>query len=150
MQGTVAFDFGIGFSATLDGNKLFREYTIFAVDPIYSQKQKIDPTFFLISYFPINPWVPALPAHFKFASIDSEASFGTLIKSDGGEGYILRMFNAEAEPLPSGALSLGSGLALTAKTDLVEENHTPMQKLAEQFAAGELLNLVITQNGKDA
>ncbi len=150
MQGTVAFDFGIGFSATLDGNKLFREYTIFAVDPIYSQKQKIDPTFFLISYFPINPWVPALPAHFKFASIDSEASFGTLIKSDGGEGYILRMFNAEAAPLPSGALSLGSGLALTAKTDLVEENHTPMKKLAEQFAAGELLNLVITQSGKDA
>ena len=150
MQGTVEFDFGIGFSATLDGNKLFREYAIFAVDPIYSQKQKIDPTFFLISYFPINPWVPALPAHFKFASIDSDASYGTLIKSDGGEGYILRMFNAEAEPLKSGVLSLGAGLALTGKTDLVEENHTAMQTLAEQFAAGELLNLVITKTGKDA
>lgn len=150
MQGTVEFDFGIGFSAALDGNKLFREYAIFAVDPIYSQKQKIDPTFFLISYFPINPWVPALPAHFKFASIDSEASYGTLIKSDGGEGYILRMFNTEAAPLKAGALSLGSGLALTGKTDLVEENHTPMQKLAQQFAAGELLNLVITKTGKDA
>jgi len=150
MQGTVEFDFGIGFSAALDGNKLFREYAIFAVDPIYSQKQKIDPTFFLISYFPINPWTPPLPAHFTFGSIDPQASFGTLIKSDGGEGYILRMFNAEAEPLRAGQLSLGRSLALSARTDLAEETHTPLQTLPGEFKPGELLNLVITKTGKDA
>lgn len=145
MQGTVEFDFGIGFSAKLDGNKLFREYAIFSVDPIYSQKQKIDPTFFLISYFPINPWNPPLPAHYTFGSIEPGVSFGTLIKSDGGEGYVLRLFNAEAEPVKAGALRLGNDLRVTARTDLMEETHTPQDTLAEEFRAGELLNLVINQ-----
>ncbi|MCW5877084.1 MAG: hypothetical protein KIS85_09445 [Anaerolineales bacterium] len=148
MQGTVEFDFGIGFSAQLDGNKLFREYAIFAVDPIYSQKQKIDPTFFLISYFPINPWSPPLPRHYKFASIEPGVGFGTLIKSDVSADYVLRLFNAEATPVKAGALTLGDGLRVTARTDLAEETHTAQDKLTGEFKAGELLNLVIKQNRK--
>jgi mannosylglycerate hydrolase len=149
MKLTVEFDFGIGFSKQLDANKLFREYALFAIDETYVQNQKMDPTFFLISYFPINEWETTLPAKFNLATLEnSNASFGTLIKSDGSEEYILRLFNAESEPKDAGSLALGDGFEVVAKTDLVEEAREKRDGLGEQFGSGELLNLVIKQNGK--
>ena len=149
MQGTVEFDFGIGFYSSLDANRLFRDYATFSVDPIYCQNQQIDPTFFLISYFPINSWPMPLPAQYSFATLENPGgSFGTLIKSDGSDDYILRLFNAEGSPHVSGDLKLGKDLKVVAKTDLVEENPTKQDKLAGEFKSGELLNLVIRQNLK--
>jgi mannosylglycerate hydrolase len=149
MKMTVEFDFGIGFSKELDGNKLFRQYAHFAIDQTYVQNQKMDPTFFLISYFPINEWETTLPAQFNLASLEnSEASFGTLIKSDGSDEYILRLFNAESTPQKAGELKLGTGLNVVAKTDIVEEQREMRDGLAEHLDAGELLNLVIKKNGK--
>lgn len=151
MKGTVEFDFGIGFYPELDANRLFRDYAIFAVDPIYCQNQKIDPTFFLISYFPINAWPTPLPANYSFAALENSAgSFGTLIKSDGTDDYILRLFNAEAQPRRSGQLNLGPGLGVVAKTDLMEEKPIKQDELAEELKAGELLNLVIRKIEKGA
>lgn len=149
MKMSVEFDFGIGFSKKLDGNKLFRQYALFSVDQTYVQNQKMDPTFFLISYFPINKWETTLPAQFHFATLEgSEASFGTFVKSDGGDEYILRLFNAESTPRDCGQLRLGGGLRVVAKTDLVEEEREERDGLAEQFGAGELLNLVVKKTGK--
>jgi mannosylglycerate hydrolase len=146
MQGTIEFDLGVGFSAALDANRLFRQYAAFAVDPIYCQNQDIDPTFFLISYFPINPWPEPLPRQYTFACLEgSEASFGTLIRSDGRAEYLLRLFNAESRPVEAGILSLNPTLQVTASTDLVEEAREKLSGLAKQLAAGELLNLVIAK-----
>lgn len=150
MQGTIEFDFGIGFTPELDGNRLFREYATFAVDPLYCQNQKIDPTFFLISYFPINPWPSALPANYDFACLeDSDVSFGTLIKSDTSADYILRLFNAQARPQNAGQLALGGDLKVVARTDFAEETPIAQDRLVEQFKAGEVLNLVIRRKQKE-
>jgi mannosylglycerate hydrolase len=150
MQGPIEFDIGIGFSASLDANQLFRDYATFAVDPIYCQNQDIDPTFFLISYFPINAWPTPLPREFSLACLeDSAASFGTLIKSDGTDDYILRLFNAESATVNTGTLSLGPDLHVVASTDLVEETRNEMSRLAAQLQPGELLNLVIEQKVKE-
>ena len=150
MGRTIEFDFGIGFSPELDANLLFREYAEFAVDPLYGQNQTIDPTFYPISYFPINPWPKPLPRQYSFASLhDPGVSFGTFIKSDGSPDYILRLFNAENFAKEPGPLILGQGLRVTAKTDLVEETRTAQDEFAAEFKAGELLNVVISQNRKE-
>jgi mannosylglycerate hydrolase len=150
MGRTIEFDFGIGFSPELDANLLFREYAEFAVDPLYGQNQTIDPTFYPISYFPINPWPKPLPRQYSFASLqDPGVSFGTFIKSDGSSDYVLRLFNAENSPKKPGQLILGQDLSVAAKTDLMEENKIEQNALAEEFNAGELLNLVIKQNRKE-
>jgi mannosylglycerate hydrolase len=147
MKMTVEFDFGIGLSEKLDGNELFRQYALFSVDQTYVQNQKMDPTFFLISYFPINKWETTLPAHFNLATLEnSKASFGTLIKSDGTPDYVLRLFNAEDAAAKAGDLVLGDGLRVVGKTDLVEEKMSSQDRLADEFKPGELLNLVIRKD----
>jgi mannosylglycerate hydrolase len=150
MGKTIEFDFGIGFSPELDANLLFRQYAEFAVDPLYGQNQTIDPTFYPISYFPINPWPTALPRQYRFASLrDPGVSFGTFIKSDGSPDHILRLFNAESSPRKPGQLILGEGLRVAAKIDLVEETRIEQDTFPAEFKSGELLNLVIQQNGKE-
>lgn len=152
LMGTdIEFDLGVSFSAALDANALFREYAEFAVNPLYGQNQTIDPTFYPISYFPINRWPKPLPRQFQLASLkDPGISFGTLIKSDTSADYILRLFNADSLPQKTGELMLGQQMAVTAITDLVEESKREIEKLADEFKSGELINLVIQQNGKDA
>jgi mannosylglycerate hydrolase len=150
MGKTIEFDFGIGFSPELDANFLFREYAEFAVDPLYGQNQTIDPTFYPISYFPINPWPKPLTRQYSFASLQEPGvSFGTFIKSDGSPDYILRLFNAESSPSEPGQLILGEDLSVTAKTDLMEETRSEQDELAAELKAGELLNVVIKQNRKE-
>jgi mannosylglycerate hydrolase len=150
MGKTIEFDFGIGFSPELDANCLFREYAEFAVDPLYGQNQTIDPTFYPISYFPINPWPKPLTRQYSFASLQEPGvSFGTFIKSDGSPDYILRLFNAESSPSEPGQLILGEDLSVTAKTDLMEETRSEQDELAAELKAGELLNVVIKQNRKE-
>jgi mannosylglycerate hydrolase len=150
MGSKIEFDLGIGFSHALDANLIFREYAEFAVDPLYGQNQTIDPTFYPISYFPINPWPKPFPRQYQFASLqDPGVSFGTFIKSEVSADYVLRLFNAENSPREPGQLILGEDLNVTAKTDLVEETRIEQDGLAAEFKAGELLNLVIRQNRKD-
>jgi mannosylglycerate hydrolase len=150
MGKTIEFDFGIGFSPKLDANLLFREYAEFAVDPLYGQNQTIDPTFYPISYFPINPWPKALPRQYSFASLqDPGVSFGTFIKSEVSADYVLRLFNAENSSREPGQLILAEDLSIVAKTDLVEETRTEQDEFATEFTAGELLNVVIQQNRKE-
>jgi hypothetical protein len=76
-------------------------------------------------------------------------SFGTFIKSEVSADYVLRLFNAENSPRKPGQLILAENLSVAAKTDLVEETKIEQDALAAEFQAGELLNLVITQNGKE-
>jgi mannosylglycerate hydrolase len=151
MGSRVEFDFGVGFSHVFDTNLLFREYAEFAVDPLYGQNQTIDPTFYPISYFPINTWPEPLPRQFHFASLqDTGVSFGTFIKSEVSADYVLRLFNADNSPANPGRLALGEDLNVVGTTDLLEETSIEHERLAAEFKAGELLNLVINQNRKDA
>jgi mannosylglycerate hydrolase len=150
MGSRIEFDFGIGFSRTLDANQLFREYAEFAVDPLYGQNQTIDPTFYPISYFPINPWPKPLPRQYRFASLqDPGVSFGTFIQSETSADYVLRLFNADDAPRNPGQLTLGKDLSVAARTDLMEETWIEQDALSAEFKAGELLNLVIRQNRKE-
>lgn len=150
MKGRIEFDFGIGFSQQLDANLLFREYAEFAVDPLYGQNQTLDPAFYPISYFPINPWPTPLPRQYHFAALqDSGVSFGTLIKSDISEDYILRLFNAENFPRKLGRVVLGEDLNLVARTDLVEENRISQDKFDDELKIGELVNFVIEKRRKN-
>lgn len=143
---TIGFDFGIGFSAELDPNAVFRSYAEFAANPLYGQNQTLDPLFYPISYFPINPWREPLPRERQLASVDQPGlSFGTLTRADAGDAYVLRVFNAADESRPAGSLRLGVGLVVAATTNLTDEERVPAARIAEHLRPGELANVVIQQ-----
>lgn len=150
MGSKVSFDIGVGFSKELDANQIFRDYSEFAVDPLYGQNQTIDPTFYPISYFPINPWPTPLPRKYSLLSIQNPGiSFSSLIRSEKSSDYILRVFNADDEAKMAGQLALGKDFKVIATTDLVEENRLEQGDLPVEFHAGELVNLVIQKKGKE-
>lgn len=147
----IDFDFGIGFGAELDPNQVFRDYAELATNPLYGQNQNLDPQFYPISYFPINPWREPLPRQRQLAIVEEPGvSFGTLAQADTDGRYILRLFNAADTEARAGSLRLGSNLAVTATTNLTDEDRAPADRLATSLATGELINLVISPEKGDS
>jgi mannosylglycerate hydrolase len=147
---SVEFDFGIGFSSALDENQVFRTYAEFAVDPLYGQNQELDPMFYPISYFPINPWSDPLPRELHVATIDDPGvSYGTLVEADQDTSRLMRLFNASAEPVAAGTLRLGAGLTVAGVTNLTDEDRVPADAMKADFGHGELTTLVIAGSRKD-
>ncbi len=117
-EASVQIDIGIGFGGSLDENRIFRTYAEFATNPLYAQNQKLDPLFYPISYFPINPWDEELPRQLNVATIvNPGASYGTIIQSDRDESTLLRLFNASDAAVHAGTLRLSDHLSVTATTE---------------------------------
>lgn len=148
---SIAFDFGIGLAAGLDPNHTFRQYAEFATNPLYGQNQNLDPQFYPISYFPLNPWREPLPRQRQLATIeDPGTSFGTLTRADTDDHYVLRLFNASDAEASAGSLGLGPGLAVTATTNLTDEDRAAADRLPADLGPGELINLVIGREKGDS
>ena len=90
------FDFGISYSDNADFNMINKRYILFASDLMYYQKQDFDKSVNPISYFPTNALEIVLPSNYDFFSLgDSNVGFGSLVKADKSETYILRVYNNE-------------------------------------------------------
>lgn len=145
----IQIDIGIGFQAArdeavIDENLIFRTYAQFATNPLYSQNQKLDPLFYPISYFPINPWSAGLPRELDVFTIDQPGvSFGTVVESDRDTSTLIRLFNASGVAVPAGTSGLPANLNITGSTDLIDENRMPADEMGAQFAPGQLTTLVI-------
>ncbi len=141
---TIEIDFGIGFSATLDENEVFRRYAEFATNPLSGQNQNLDPMFYPISYFPINPWSDPLPRSLDVVTLDDPGvSFGTLVESDRDRSPLVRLFNASDRAVDVGTLRLPGSLEVTATTNLTDEERTPAAALAAEFGPGHLTTVVL-------
>lgn len=144
MIGTIEFELGVGYYQKFDGNSMMKEYIEYATDPMYYQKQNFDKTVFPISYFPINPWHNKLPDEYKFIElINSESCFGTLIKAENENGYVLRVYNSENHEVSLGEIDLGFDCDAVYKTDLLEENIVENSNKLMKLKKGELCNLLI-------
>ncbi|MGN6503019.1 MAG: hypothetical protein ACTHKX_08980, partial [Pseudolysinimonas sp.] len=149
-DGVIEIDFGIGFASSLDENEVFRTYAEFATNPLYGQNQNLDPMFYPISYFPLNPWSTPLDRDLSVLTIDDpNLSFGTVVESDRDHSSLVRLFNASDHAVDAGDLRLGHELAVTATTNLTEEERAPAESVTRQFTPGHLTTVVLGRREKE-
>ena len=144
MIGKIGFEVGFSYYKLFDGNTVTKDYVQYASDLIYYQNQKFERTVFPIGYFPTNPLRFDVPDSYSFISLcNSEASFGTVVKSKDDSGYILRIFNSENKEIEGGYLKIGFNYSKIYKTDLIESKFKEASEDIGTLATGELTNIKI-------
>lgn len=144
MSGENTFDIGIRFYPQFDGNQIMRDYAEFAVDSMYFQNQKLDKTIYPIAYFPINSLDNRLPREYKFLSLeDFTGSYGTVRKAEKENGYLLLLFNSEANMLEGGELKLGFDCGRKLQVNLLEKPMDDDNRSLTRLKKGELKNLLL-------
>ncbi len=144
MIGEVKFEIGLTYYQNFDANKVMNDYIKYATDTIYYQNQKYDKTVFPISFFPTNPLRFQVPDSYKFLELcDSDAAFGTIVKSADNTGYILRIYNNENHEINGGWLKINFKHAKLYKTNLLEEILEETDKELGVLKPGELRNIKI-------
>jgi alpha-mannosidase len=120
------------------------DYIKYATDTIYYQKQFFEKTVFKIGYFPTNPLRFEIPDHYSFLSLEnSEASFGTIVKSRDNNGYVLRVYNNENKAIEGGKLNIYFDFKKIYHTNLLEDELTPASENLGKLNPGELRNIKI-------
>lgn len=130
--------FELAFSYTIDysPNDIFKRYVSYATDSSVYQKQAYDKSIHPIDYFPTNPLEETLPLDYQFLQLDQgEEVFGTIVKSDISDSYILRVFNNEEQEVSFGSLKGQVAAYPVFQTNMVE---TEQEKLAKTLKKGEL------------
>ena len=142
MLGENTFDIGIAFYTGYDGNQVMRDYAEFAVNALYYQNQSIDKTIYPISYFPINRWDEELPQQYNFLSLpDFKGSYGTVKKSEKGNGYILQVFNSNQGDTTAGEMKCDPQCISIESVNLLEEHLAWEGQTIIKMKRGELKNL---------
>lgn len=142
MQGWMHFELGWKSYDAYDANKVMNDYVKYATDMMYYQNQRLDKTVFPISYFPINPWETEIPREFNMLMLETDkASFGTLVKSKNGEGYILRIYNSENKEIMKDHLLTSIPAGNIKICDLLD--NIVEKDVNENLRAGELRNIWI-------
>lgn len=146
MIGKNKFEFGISFFEKYDGNKIAKEYIKYATDSSYYQNQKLDKVVFPISYFETNPLNCQISKNYNlFELLDSEATFGTLKKSNNQneKAYILRIFNNENNDIQGGKLKININYKEIKYTNIFEDQDTSGEINIGKLKKGEIKNIKI-------
>lgn len=99
------FEFAVQYFESYDANMITNAYIDYASDMIYYQKQDFDKSIHPISYFPTNKWKQELPDEYQFLTIENSlANFGSIVKADLSDGYILRLYNSEEHDISGGMI----------------------------------------------
>lgn len=140
------FDFGISYFDQLDFNQINKEYVLFASDLVYYQKQDFDKSLNPISYFPTNSLDKILPSKYDFVSLGtSNVGFGSLVKADNSDSYILRVYNNDDQnEIEMPLIHLDSHALSTID---LEENKTDKNPLSP-LNKGELRNIQLIKEAK--
>lgn len=146
MIGENHFELGISYDKEYDENKLFNDYVLFATDSSVYQKQSYNHTINPIDYFPTNPLEKKLPLNYQFLEIENgEGVFGSVVKSDKTNSYLLRMFNGSIKEINIGHLAGEVTGYLTEETNLDETN---TKENVESYKPGELKVMKISKEEK--
>lgn len=136
MIGDNHFELGISYDTEYDGNKVFNDYVSFATDSSVYQKQSYDHTITPIDYFPTNPLENKLPMNYNFLEIEgSEGVFGSIVKSDKSESYLLRLFNGAHDEIEVGEF-VGEVSNYSIKETNLEETNS--KENVDNYQPGEL------------
>lgn len=146
LLGEVKFEIGLTYYKEFDANRIMNDYIRYATDTIYYQKQFLDRDVFKIGYFPTNPLRFEVPDSYTFLSLEnSEASFGTIVKSKDDEGYVLRVYNNENKEIEGGELIIHFDAADIYNTDLLENKLADASEKLGKLKPGELRNIKIVK-----
>lgn len=138
MLGDNSFALAIQYFDSLDANRITNAYIDYACEASWYQGQDFDKSLNPLAYFPTNPWKERLPETYQFLMLeDTPASFGSLVKSDRSEGYLLRLYNNEITAVPGGHL-VSKEVSDIALTDLQEEHKEQISEHLPQMKGGEL------------
>mgnify|MGYP000990767032 CR=1 FL=1 len=119
------FEIALYFDKEFDANRITNSYIEYACDDLYYQKQDFDKSIDPISYFPTNPLERPLPRTYEFLEVrDFDGSFGTIVKSDISEAYILRIYNNKNSSSSGGELKGCSDGKKIYITDMLDESET--------------------------
>ena len=150
MLGENTFDLGVCIYPDFNVNQIMRDYVEFSVDPMYYQEQGYEKTIYPISYFPINPWEPALPFEYKFLILENfTGSYGTIKKAEKDDGYILQIYNSGNQLIEGGELKFGFDCSRIKKVDLLEKEMLQPSPSPITLKNGELKNLLICVDKKE-
>ncbi len=134
------FELALSFEKEFDANKITNAYIEYACEASYYQKQDFDKSIYPISYFPTNPLSRTLPRSYEFVELDHlDGSFGTIVKSDFSESYILRIYNNKIQSSKGGEIKGYGENKKVYLTDMLEEPelHEVSRELPD-MANGEL------------
>jgi mannosylglycerate hydrolase len=96
MIGKNYFDLALEYSELYQPNYVFRKYSEFATSQVVFQDQQFDKAENPITYFPTNKLEKSLPRSYNFIELCKyNGCFGSVVKCDRSDNYILRLFNAE-------------------------------------------------------
>lgn len=134
------FELAIYFARNFDVNKITNSYIEYACEDSYYQKQDFDKSINPISYFPTNPLDKPLPRTYEFIEIENlDGSFGTIVKSDFSESYILRIYNNKNNVSNGGELKGYSKGKRVYITDMLDETElVDVSRELPKMDAGEL------------
>lgn len=118
-------------------NQIANQYVEYATDMNYYQKQDFDKSLNAIAYFPTNPLEKKLPIEYQFIALkNSNITFGSIVKSDIGDHYLMRLYNNEETEVNGGYLCVKDyDIAIS---DLAESKVEPATCELGAFSSGEL------------
>ncbi|WP_028273455.1 glycoside hydrolase family 38 C-terminal domain-containing protein [Atopococcus tabaci] len=139
MLGDNHFELGLSYQTEFEENTVFNQYVEYATDSSVYQKQSFDKSINPIDYFPTNPLKNQLPTECEFLEIENgEGVFGSLVKSDQSNAYLLRVFNSKAEEVDAGQLKGAISKNTSVVTNLEETEEKAMNEKTTRLQSGEL------------
>ncbi|MGX6979299.1 glycoside hydrolase family 38 N-terminal domain-containing protein [Vagococcus elongatus] len=140
------FELAFSYQKAFNPNETFRMYTEYAKEAIVYQKQDFDKSINPIDYFPTNAFNKKLPFQYKLLSIENgESVFGSIVKSDNSNAYILRVFNCEPKEIELGEIE---GEILSEEmyiTNLEETIQIELSDKDSKLYPGELRNIRLSK-----
>lgn len=130
------FSLAFNYHDEIKGNVITNQYIEYATGLNYYQKQDFDKSIKAIAYFPTNPLEAKLPNGFQLLSMEKNISFGSIVKSDVGNHYLLRLYNNELNEVDAGKLNV-DGYKIS-KTNLEESFESECTCDLDKFKTGEL------------
>ena len=144
MQGENEFDFGLCYYNAYDGNHIAKDYVSFATDISYFQNQKHERVVFPMCFLDTYPLAQGCPNEFKMFELqDSQATIGTVKKSEDNQAYILRIFNNESHAIEGGTLAVNIDHKAITFSNLAEDTHKAGSLELGLLGAGEIRNIRI-------
>lgn len=142
MQGKNKFELGVAYYNEYDGNVCGKDYVNFATDKVYYQNQKLERVVFPICFLDVSALDHSLnETHSMIELIDSEATFGTYVKSIKDDAYILRIFNNSNKEVKAGVLK---GECKEVRiTDMLCSNDMPATMDLGTLKPGQIKNIKI-------
>lgn len=141
------FELALRYASNFDANEITNSYIDYACNALYYQKQDFDKSLNPIAYFPTNVLKQALPNAYSFLMLEGcQGNFGSVVKSEVTNSYVLRLYNSEQHEVACGKIKGDRTWNSLSITDMEELNSTPVSETLPPLQKGDLRILKIDKS----